>query len=247
MPQTAGMSRPTDGTDVLGRATGAHGEVLLRRRTTDDGAEHLELVVDGVFAMDDVDTSTERLLATEALRRCTRDGLEVLVGGLGLGWTAATVLADRRVAGVDVVELQPALVGWAARGLLPSLAGVSDRRLRLRVGDVAAALRSGAGRWDAVLLDVDNGPGFLVHESNGTLYRPAGLATALAALRPGGVLAIWSSAPAPELLAGLAGLPGATDAEQVVLPVERDGHRYEYAVVLARRAGQRPGGSPGVS
>jgi spermidine synthase len=231
--------------EELGRASGAHGEVLLRRRSSTDGAEHLELVVDGVFAVDDVDTSTERLLATEALGRCPGNRLEVLVGGLGLGWTAATALADPRVAGVDVVELQPALVGWAARGLLPSLAGVSDRRLRLRVGDVAAALASGAGRWDAVLLDVDNGPGFLVHGSNAALYRPAGLATALAALRPGGVLAIWSSHPAPELLAGLAGLPGAVDAEQVLLPVERDGRRYEYAVVLARRAGQPSAGPVG--
>jgi spermidine synthase len=234
-------------TEELGRAAGAHGEVLLRRRRSQDGAQHLELVVDGVFAMDDVDTSTERLLATEALSRCPGDGLQVLVGGLGLGWTAATVLADPRVAGVDVVELQPALVGWAARGLLPSLAGVSDRRLRLRVGDVATAAAAGPGRWDAVLLDVDNGPGFLVHESNAPLYRPAGLATALAALRPGGVLAIWSSDPAPELLADLAAVPGATGAEQVLLPVRRDGRRYEYAVVLARRADQPSAGSPGRS
>jgi spermidine synthase len=239
------MSRSADGIVELGRACGAHGEVLLRRRTTDDGDVHLELLVDGVFAMDDVDTSTERLLATEALRRCTGDRLEVLVGGLGLGWTAATALADPRAAGVEVVELQPALVGWAARGLLPSLAGVSDRRLRLRVGDVAAALAAGPGRWDAVLLDVDNGPGFLVHESNAPLYRPAGLATALAALRPGGVLAIWSSDPAPELLTDLAAAPGAVDAEQVLLPVERDGRRYDYAVVLARRSGQRSAGATG--
>ncbi|WP_139306756.1 spermidine synthase [Modestobacter sp. DSM 44400] len=235
------MNGLADGIRDLGRASGPHGEVLLRRRTTDDGEVHLELVVDGVFAMDDVDTSTERLLAAAALSRCTGDGLQVLVGGLGLGWTAATVLTDPRAAGVDVVELQPALVGWAARGLLPSLAGVSDRRLRLRVGDVAAALAAGPGRWDAVLLDIDNGPGFLVHESNAPLYRPPGLATALTALRPGGVLAIWSSDPAPELLADLAAVTGAVDAEQVLLPVERDGRRYEYAVVLARRAGQRSG------
>jgi spermidine synthase len=241
MPQTSGMSGLAEGTDVLGRASGAHGEVLLRRRTGAHGGSHLELVVDGVFAMDDVDTSTERLLATEALRRCAGDRLRVLVGGLGLGWTAATALTDPRVAAVDVVELQPALVGWAARGLLPSLAGLSDRRLRLRVGDVARALGSGPDRWDAVLLDVDNGPGFLVHSTNAALYRPAGLATALAALRPGGVLAIWSSDPAPALLADLAGLPEATAAEELRLPVERDGRRYDHAVVLARRVGQRSG------
>jgi spermidine synthase len=222
--------------EELGRASGAHGEVVLRRRTGADGGTHLELVVDGVFAMDDVDTSTERLLATETLGRCPGDGLRVLVGGLGLGWTAATALADPRVAAVEVVELQPALVGWAARGLLPSLTGLSDRRLRLRVGDVAGELAAATDRWDAVLLDVDNGPGFLVHVSNAGLYRPAGLASALAALHPGGVLGIWSSDPAPQLLTALTDLPGAVDAEQVLLPVERDGRRYDYAILLARRA-----------
>lgn len=230
--------------EELGRVDGAHGELLLRRRTGGDGVAHLELIVDGVFAMDDVDTSTERLLATEALRRVPGDRLQVLVGGLGLGWTAAAALADPRVAAVDVVELQPALVGWAARGLLPSLAGLSDRRLRLRTGDVAAALSAAPARWDAVLLDVDNGPGFLVHQANAALYQPAGLAAALAALRPGGVLAIWSSDPAPELLAALRDLPGALDAEQLLLAVERDGRRYDHAVVLGRRAGQPREESP---
>jgi spermidine synthase len=228
--------------EELGRASGAHGEVLLRRRSDEEGTS-LELIVDGIFAMDDVDTTTERRLATETLARCAGDDLGVLVGGLGLGWTAATVLAEPRVVAVDVVELQPALVGWAARGLLPSLAGVSDRRLRLRVGDVADVLADQPDRWDAVLLDVDNGPSFLVHGSNARLYRPAGLATALAALRPGGVLAIWSSAPAPELLAALTRLPGAVDVEQLLLPVERDGRRYDHAVVLARRADQRSAGA----
>ena len=221
----------------LGRATGPHGEVLLRRRGT-----VTELVVDGVFAMDDVDTSTERALATEALRRCAGGRLRVLVGGLGLGWTAAAVLAEPRVAEVDVVELQPALAGWAGDGLLPGLPELSELpgRLRLHTGDVAEALAGSPGRWDAALLDVDNGPAFLVHGSNAGLYETTGLATALAALRPGGVLAIWSSDPAPELADRLAALPGATDVEHLVLPVERDGRRYEYAVVVARRAGRRP-------
>ena len=222
---------PDDELHELGRASGAHGEVVLRRR----GAV-TELVVDGVFAMDDVDTSTERALATEALRRCPGTGLRVLVGGLGLGWTAATVLADPRVAAVDVAELQPALVRWAGDSLLPGLPELPAGRLRLLVGDVADTLAGSPGRWDAVLLDVDNGPAFLVHESNAGLYAEAGLTTALAALRPGGVLAIWSSDPAPELAVRLAALPGAADVEHLVLPVDRDGRRLDYAVVLARSA-----------
>jgi spermidine synthase len=226
---------------VLGRASGAHGEVLLRRRSG-NRTTVTELIVDGVFAMDDVDTSTERALATETLRRCPGGALRVLVGGLGLGWTAATVLADPRVTEADVVELQPALVGWAAGGLLPGLPELPARRLRLRVGDVRDALAAAPGSWDAVLLDVDNGPAFLVHRTNAALYEGAGLATALAALRPGGVLAIWSSDPAPELAERLAALPGSAGVEHVLLPVERDGRRFDYAIVLARAAQSRSAG-----
>lgn len=227
--------------EELRRVPGTSGEVVLRRRVGDDGSTRVELIVDGVFVMDDADVSTERALATEALRRCPGNRLEVLVGGLGLGWTAATALASPRVAAVDVVELEPALVGWARDGLLPGLPALPAGRLRLEVADVAGRLAAAPGRWDAVLLDVDNGPGFLVHESNAALYRPPGLAAALTALRPGGVLAIWSSDPAPELVDRLAGLPGAADAEQLVLSVDRDGRRLDHAIVTARRAagGQR--------
>jgi spermidine synthase len=222
-------------TEELGRATGEHGEVLLRRR-----GGTLELVVDGVFAMDDVDTSTERALATEGLARCTGDRLRVLVGGLGLGWTAATALADPRVAAMEVVELQPALVGWARAGLLPALPG-TDPRLTLTTADVAVHLAAHPDRYDAVLLDVDNGPAFLVHTTNAGLYEPPGLATAVAALRPGGVLAIWSSDPVPELVGRLAALPATSGAEHLVLPVERDGRRYDYALAVARRGGGQSG------
>ena len=225
-----------DELQVLRRASGAHGEVVLRRRTGPDGTVVTELIVDGVFAMDDVDTSTERALATETLRRCPGDELRVLVGGLGLGWTAATLLAEPRVAEVHVAELQPALVGWAADGLLPGLPSLPADRLKLHLADVTAHLAGSPRHWDAVLLDVDNGPAFLVHPSNAGLYEDAGLATALAALRPGGVLAIWSSDPAPELAGRLGALPGATDVEHLLLPVQREGRRFDYAIVFARAA-----------
>jgi spermidine synthase len=223
-----------DELQVLRRASGAHGEVVLRRRTGPDGTVVTELIVDGVFAMDDVDTSTERALATETLRRCPGEELRVLVGGLGLGCTAATVLAEPRVAEVDVAELQPALAGWAADGLLPGLPPLPADRLTLHVTDVAVPLVRSPRRWDAVLLDVDNGPAFLVHQSNAGLYEEAGLTTALDALRPGGLLAIWSSGPAPALADRLATLPGTVDVEHLLLPVERAGRRFDYAIVFAR-------------
>src|SRR3954465_8614049 len=126
----------------LGRASGAHGEVVLRRR----GAA-TELIVDGVFAMDDVDTSTERALATETLRRCPGTDLRVLVGGLGLGWKAATVLADPRVGVVDGGELPPPPVGWAGAGLLPGLPSLPAGRLRLHTADVADVLAAEPSTW----------------------------------------------------------------------------------------------------
>ncbi|MGY1839493.1 MULTISPECIES: spermidine synthase [unclassified Modestobacter] len=227
----------------LGRVSGPQGEVVLRRRTAEDGTGHLELIVDGVFAMDDVDTSTERALATEALARCAGTELRVLVGGLGLGWTAATALADPRVTLVDVAELQPALVGWAGDGLLPALpadALTADPRLRLHTADVAAHLADHPGTYDAVLLDVDNGPAFLVHQRNAGLYEAPGLTRALGALRPGGVLAVWASDPVSELAERLRRLPEAVAVEHLVLPVERDGRRFDYAIAVARRAGSRP-------
>ena len=220
--------------EELGRVSGPHGEVALWRRTDEDGAAVTELVVDGVFAMDDVDTSTEQALATEALARVDGAELAVLVGGLGLGWTTAAVLRSPGVAEVVVVELADALLGWAAAGLLPGLPSTADPRLDLVAGDVGCAFTP--GRYDVVLLDVDNGPDFLVHTANAGLYRGSGLTRALAALRPGGVLAIWSADPSPALAARLAALPGAVDAEQLVLPVERDGRVFEYAILLVRSA-----------
>ncbi len=225
--------RPT-----LAREDTPDGEVALRRR-----GEVLELVVDGAFAMDTVDTSSEVLLATEALRRHRAPG-RVLVGGLGLGFTTRAVLADPRVAQVDVVELAAPLVRWALDGVAPELAGLSGARCALHVADVADVLGGSVppnGPWDVVLLDVDNGPGFLVHAGNAGLYEAAGLDAARSVLAPGGLLVIWSSHVAPTLLAGLHGVAEPTDTvDQTVLTVQREGRAFDYALYsLARGA---PGG-----
>jgi spermidine synthase len=236
---------------TVARADTPHGEVALRRR-----GEALELVVDGAFAMDTVDTSTEVLLAEEALRRHPAPR-RVLVGGLGLGFTARSVLADGRVAHVDVVELAEPLVEWAREGVAPELAGIEGPRCSLHVADVVEVLAAGAGPtdpadptgptgpagpsgpWDVVVLDVDNGPGFLVHAHNADLYAVPGLAAARAALAPGGVLVVWSSHVAPELLAALGEVAGPSDdVAETVVPVEREGRAFDYAIYsLVRRDG----------
>jgi spermidine synthase len=230
---------------TVARADTPHGEVALRRR-----GEVLELVVDGAFAMDTVDTSTELLLAEEALRRHPAPW-RVLVGGLGLGFTARSVLADDRVAHVDIVELAQPLIEWAREGVVPELAGIEGPRCSLHVADVAEVLAAGAGQtdqagstgpagpWDVVVLDVDNGPGFLVHADNAGLYAVPGLAAARAALAPGGVLVVWSSHVAPELLAALGEVAGPSDdVAETVVPVEREGRAFDYAIYsLVRRDG----------
>jgi spermidine synthase len=225
---------------TLARADTPHGEVALRRR----GAV-VELVVDGAFAMDTVDTSTEVALARRALRRHPAPH-RVLVGGLGLGLTARTVLADPRVNHADVVELAAPLVGWARSALVPELGGLEGKRCTLHVADVLdvlAGTTAPRGPWDVVLLDVDNGPDFLVHASNAPLYEPSGLAAARCQLRPGGVLAVWSSHLAPALVEALRDVAGAGDEViEDVFEVERDGRSFVYAQYsLARATGALTG------
>lgn len=214
---------------TVARADSAVGEVVLRRR-----GQVVELIVDGVFVMDTVDVSTEVELAALSLARHPHPR-RVLVGGLGLGFTAAAVLADRRVERVVVAEIAAPLVGWASEGLLPAV-GLSDPRLRLRTVDVGDLLGKTAGEWDLILLDVDNGPGFLVRQENAALYAVSGVRAAVGALRPGGTLAIWSSHRAPALLAALDSL-GAGSVREVVRSVRREGRELEYAIYLATRDG----------
>lgn len=123
------------------------------------------------------------------------DGACVLVGGLGLGYTLRATLdllpAD---ATVVVAELIPAIVDWH-RGPLAALADrpTEDPRVQIDIKDVIATLRSSPGRFDAILLDIDNGPEAFTESSNAGLYNDRGIAAIRAALKPGGVLAVWSA------------------------------------------------------
>jgi len=121
----------------------------------------------------------------------------LLIGGLGMGFTlAATLAAVGDGAEVVVAELVPEVVDWN-RELVGEAAGhpLNDPRSKVFVGDVAQLLRESAGRFDAVMMDVDNGPEALIRRENDWLYSPAGLAATSRALRPNGVLAVWSASP----------------------------------------------------
>lgn len=209
--------------EQLARAVTPHGEIALNRR----GAV-TELIVNGVFAMDSVDVSSEIALADAA---GPRPGA-VVVGGLGLGFTTARLLANgARV--VHVVELARPLIDWALAGVTEQLQQVAhDPRVQLHHGDIAEWLPRRDELFDAVLLDVDNGPGFLIHDHNARVYAAEWLAEAHARLAPGGRLVIWSESPVPDLAGTLAGLGETTET---VIGVDRDGRHFEYALYLLRR------------
>jgi spermidine synthase len=181
----------------IARAESERGEIVLRE-CRDPTA--LELRVNGIFVMDTMETSTERALAHQALS-VLEDPARVLVGGLGLGFTMHEVLADSRVEQCTVVEIEPAVVDWMRDGTVshgPQM--LADDRLTVTVADVATALAEAAeSSYDLVLLDVDNGPGYLVYDANAAIYREPFLETCKQAIAEGGALVVWSADDAPEL------------------------------------------------
>jgi len=141
--------------------------------------------------------SEEALARLPLARIAGRPGPRILIGGLGMGFTLRAALAAVGPdAEIVVAELVPAVVSWA-RGSMADLFATSlaDARVTLHEGDVAGPIGARRSAWDAILLDVDNGPEGLTTPANDRLYGPSGLQAAHAALRPGGVLAVWSSAP----------------------------------------------------
>ncbi len=223
----------------MARAASERGEVVLRERRDPDRPDSdpvLELRVNGVFVMDTQESSSEVELARAALREAARVE-RVLVGGLGLGFTTHEVLADPRVGTVVVAELEEALVGWFRDGLVGDPADRTELeggRLVLRTGPVQDAVAQAAdAAYDLVLLDVDNGPDFLVHDDNAELYRPTFLTDVRRVLAPGGVVAVWSASRSQALEAALSEVFG--DSRTVELPVRLQGRDEAYWLHLAGR------------
>nr|WP_294847168.1 spermidine synthase [uncultured Sphingomonas sp.] len=169
------------------------GEMILYRR----GGDHMILVDREELMSSRMSGSEEALAVMAAERLGKRPNQHWLIGGYGMGFTLRAALAQLpRDAKVTVAELVPEIVDWA-KGPMAAMTGdsLSDLRAEIRIGDVGDAIQG--GRWDAILLDVDNGPDGLVRAENDRLYSSAGLAIAKASLKPGGILAIWSAAPDP--------------------------------------------------
>lgn len=240
----------------LARSTGPTGELVLRRRRDERGEDGtaIELRANGVFVMDTVETASEQAMATATLaasRRSGRTPRRVLVGGLGLGFTLGEVLADAFVEHVTVVEIEAGLVGWMRDGTIPhGPALLADERVELVTADIADFLRSSddpaddpaddaAGysgdhaAYDLVLLDVDNGPGYLVHESNADLYEAPLLGVVRDRMTEGGTLVIWSAFEEPELPLEMQDVFG--NCRALAIPVDLQGREEQYWLYASSR------------
>ncbi|PCK84738.1 hypothetical protein CPT32_22470 [Rhizobium sophoriradicis] len=175
---------------------GETGELRLKQR----GSE-FSIMLGANELMNSRLSGSEEALATLSWERIkAHPKPRILIGGLGMGFTlraALAVVPDD--AGVTVAELVPAVVAWARGPMAEVFKGcLDDPRVGIHQGDVGEAIRAGKSAYDAILLDVDNGPDGLTRKSNDRLYDFNGLRAARDALRPGGVLAVWSSGPDPD-------------------------------------------------
>lgn len=191
------------------------GELILRRRRMQSlgGTEVYEIKLGGDFLMSSLFTKVEVALAELGLSELSGNALQVVVGGLGLGYTARAALDHPSVASVVVIDLLAPVIDWHRRGLVPLGAQLSaDPRCRFVHADFFARVQSDAldpenprKQFDAILLDIDHSPQDLLHDRHGSFYGAEGLRGVTRHLRAGGVFAMWSDDPPDdEFLAHLA-------------------------------------------
>ncbi|AJP03768.1 spermidine synthase [Streptomyces cyaneogriseus subsp. noncyanogenus] len=185
--------------EVLDRREGPYGEVVLRRH----GAL-LQIIANGCFLMDTSDGRSERRLVDAALAALDASAgppaPHVLIGGLGVGFSLAHAAAQPCWGRITVVEREPAVIDWHRSGPLSELSrqALADPRTEVVAADLTEFVNETSDTFDALCLDIDNGPGWTVTEGNEALYAASGLASCARVLRPGGVLAVWSAEPSPE-------------------------------------------------
>jgi spermidine synthase len=217
---------------VLERVEGRSGELVLRRRRG-----NLEIIANGAFLISDENEASSRALLMAGLEAAGQGRLDVLIGGLGLGYALDEALGCSRVRRVTVVELEPAVVRWFATyggaRAARTVAAVLEARARIVVGDVGEALAGSPEAFDLVCMDTDNGPEWLVREANAGLYDEHGLVLTQRALRRGGAAVFWS----PERYAGFERRLGRV-FDEVVTAGAHDvvaGRRHDYVMYVARR------------
>jgi spermidine synthase len=219
---------------------------LRRRRQLSTGVDVYEIKLGDEFLMSSLFTVAEIELARLGLAALQRTELDVVVGGLGLGYTAQAVLEDSRVRSLVVVDALAEVIEWHERGLLPlGQQLTADPRCRFVHGNFFAMSASAAGldpqaprrRFDAVLVDIDHSPQNLLHPSHAALYGPDGLRSLAGHLHPGGVFALWSNDPPDEIFkAALRSVFATSDAQVVTFdnPLQdRDASNTVYIGVKA--------------
>ncbi|CAN5835735.1 hypothetical protein BH20ACT6_BH20ACT6_17470 [soil metagenome] len=220
------------------------GVISLRRRLEPTlEVEVYEAKLGDEFLMSSLFTVAEIELARLGLAAAAGSDLDVVVGGLGLGYTAQAVLADPRVGSLTVVEASGEVIGWYERGLLPDVAGLTaDPRTRLVHGDFFALAGADGGfdaaapsrRFHAVLVDIDHTPRHVLHRSHAAFYTPAGLRRLTRHLHPGGVFALWSDDPPDDdFSAALAEVFARTAAHVVTFPNPLTGGQSANTVYVA--------------
>ncbi|WP_369233420.1 spermidine synthase [Streptomyces sp. R21] len=190
------MATSYDIPEVIDRREGPYGEVVLRRHGT-----LLQIIANGCFLMDTSDGRSERLLVDAALDALDgRAAPSLLIGGLGVGFSLAHAAGGPGWGRISVVERERAVIDWHREGPLAELSSraLADPRTEIVEADLISYVNETSATYDALCLDIDNGPGWTVTEGNDGLYSAAGLASCARMLRPGGVLAVWSAQPSPE-------------------------------------------------
>ncbi|MGW0316334.1 spermidine synthase [Streptomyces flavidovirens] len=203
---------------TLDRREGPYGEVVLRER-----GEHFEIIANGCFLMDTSDGRSERLLVDAALNaldaphdahdaphtphHALDTSPSLLIGGLGVGFSLARAAAQSRWGRIVVVEREQAIIDWHRAGPLARISrdALTDPRCEIIHTDLVDYVRENPigslgtyqDTYDALCLDIDNGPDWTVTDDNANLYSPQGLAGCMRRLRPGGILAVWSAKPSP--------------------------------------------------
>jgi spermidine synthase len=205
--------------EVLAYEESPLGWICLRRREllSRPGTIVTEITLDAEMLMSSYHNDSEKALSSCALERHSGDELRVLIGGLGLGYTASEVLRSTRVKSVEVVELLPQVIRWMADGLVPESETLNgDLRCKMVEGDVYAMLEAEPERhYDLILVDVDHSPDEWLGTDNAGFYSRAGLARARKHLAPGGVLGVWSYAESSPFVAALREVFERVDVETV--------------------------------
>jgi spermidine synthase len=224
------------------------GTIILRRRYDPRlGVEAYEVKLDDDFLMTSLVTDSEIALARLGLAETVGAPLDVVVGGLGLGYTAQAVLEHESVGTLLVIEALEPVIAWHQRGIVPLgpvLTG--DARCRFVLGDFFALALSEAGldptapgrRFDAILVDIDHSPDLLLDPGHAPFYRSEGLARVAGHLKPGGVFGLWSDElPDDAFTARLRDAFGEARAERVTFENPLNGEPFTQTVYLARRDG----------